>query len=144
MTGTRHRMRKALLQAVYAWLLETDAPDEVLDTALNEHAVQPDDREYAHRLLTEIIAHRAEADSLLARVLEHWSLDRLGQVEAAVCYLALHELRAGEIPTEVILDEAVRLGKEYAGEESAHFVNGLLDAAAGIVRPDAASLEESP
>lgn len=130
-----------MVEAVYAWLLETDSADEVLDAALDDHAVQPHDRAHAHTLLTQIIAHRDAADSLLERVLQHWSLERMGQVEVAVCYLGLHELRAGELPVEVILDEAVRLGKEYAGDESAAFINGLLDAAARMLRPGEAPPE---
>ena len=130
-------MRRALLQSVYAWLMESDAPEEVLDEALSFHEVESENRDYAHRLFQGIVANRAAADQVLAKLLEHWSLDRMGQVELAVCYLALHELQADPgVPVEVIIDEAVRLGKEYAGPESGHFVNGLLDAAVAIVRPE--------
>ncbi|MCU0610289.1 MAG: transcription antitermination factor NusB [Candidatus Eisenbacteria bacterium] len=130
-------MRKALLQAVYAWLMEGDNPEEVLNDGLDFHAVDPDDRTRARDVLICIMRDRSEADGVLDRVLENWSMDRMGQVELAVCYLALHELRAqSDLPVEVIIDEAVRLGKEYAGDESGHFVNGLLDAAARILRPE--------
>lgn len=136
-------MRKALVQAIYAWLMETDSPEEVLDHALTFHEVRPDDRERAHRLFVGVRAQRDTADSILARLLVHWSLDRLGQVERAVCHLALYELAAeGDVPAEVVIDEAVRLGKEYAGAEAAHFVNGLLDAAVSIVRPTASDQAE--
>ena len=44
-------------------------------------------------------------------------------------YLALVELLerdAGEVPVEVVLDEAVTLAKRYASEDAARLVNGIL------------------
>ncbi len=129
-------MRKALVQAIYAWLMETDAPEEVLDEVLAFHGVSPADRDHAHALFQGVVAHAEEADATLARLIEHWSLERVGMVERAVCHLALHELRHDpSLPVEVIVDEAVRLAKEYAGTESAHFVNGVLDTASRSLRP---------
>lgn len=134
-TGTRHRMRKALLQAVYAWLMETDDPEAVLDQALRSHRVDEENCSLAHDLFQGIMAHREATHGLLEQLLEHWTVERVGQVERAACHLALQELRAcPQTPVEVVIDEAVRLCKEYAGVESAHFVNGVLDSAARILR----------
>jgi N utilization substance protein B len=59
-----------------------------------------------------------------------WTADRLGAVERSILRLATWELRGGEIPTAVIIDEAVELAKRYAGAEAAPFVNGVLGAIA--------------
>ncbi|MBD0318406.1 MAG: N utilization substance protein B, partial [Thermoleophilia bacterium] len=60
-----------------------------------------------------------------------WPADRLGAFERNVLRVALVELDRGEVPIEVVLDEAVRLAKRYASEDAARLVNGIL---ARIVR----------
>jgi len=55
-----------------------------------------------------------------------WTADRLGAVERAILRLATWELRGGELPAAVVIDEAVELAKRYAGAEAAPFVNGVL------------------
>ena len=52
--------------------------------------------------------------------------DRLGAVERNVLRVALEELDEGEVPMEVVLDEAVTLAKRYASEDAARLVNGIL------------------
>ena len=54
----------------------------------------------------------------------------MGAVERAILRLATWELRGGELPAAVVIDEAVELAKRYAGAEAAPFVNGVLGAIA--------------
>jgi hypothetical protein len=46
-------------------------------------------------------------------------------------------------PTEVILDECIDLAKTYGGEDSASFVNGILDRLARQLRPSDPAAELS-
>jgi len=57
---------------------------------------------------------------------DDWTADRLGAVERNVLRVALEELDEGEVPMEVVLDEAVTLAKRYASEDAARLVNGIL------------------
>ena len=64
-----------------------------------------------------------------------WDLDRMAVVDRNVLRLALAELLAcPEVPTAVILNEAVELAKAYSTDESGRFVNGVLATLAGQVR----------
>lgn len=74
--------------------------------------------------------HHAEIDELLARHLKNWDLDRVAPLERAIMRVALYEIGyRDDIPTEVALDEAVGLAKEFCGEAAPSFVNGVLAAA---------------
>ena len=55
-----------------------------------------------------------------------WTADRLGAVERNVLRVAIEELDDGEVPAEVVLDEAVTLAKRYASDEAGRLVNGIL------------------
>jgi len=139
--GTRHKMRKALIQAIYAYFMDTDNPRHVLQEALKTFKVGDDDRERGEEMFSDIIHHHDSLTISLSGALEHWDLDRIGIVERAVIFLALYELQyKPDVPMEVAIDEAVRLAKEFAGDDSARFVNGIIDAISS--RLDASELQD--
>jgi len=48
-------------------------------------------------------------------------------VDRAILRLAIHEIRQGEAPLKVIINEAIELAKRFGTTESGRFVNGVLD-----------------
>ena len=71
-------------------------------------------------------AHAAELDARITAASDDWTADRLGAVERNVLRVALEELDEGEVPVEVVLDEAVTLAKRYASDDAGRLVNGIL------------------
>ena len=90
----------------------------------------PDERRLAGALVREVQAEGKSIDRDLEAVTANWRLERLGAIERSVLRLAAAELRQGETPPRVVLQEAVRLAERYGSEQSARFVNGVLDALA--------------
>jgi N utilization substance protein B len=81
---------------------------------------------YTERL-AQAVSERAESlDARITDASDDWTADRLGAVERNVLRVALEELDEGEVPVEVVLDEAVGLAKRYASEDAAKLVNGIL------------------
>lgn len=145
MPGTRHKMRKAATQAIYAWLLEGDSPDDVLADSLTRWQVDEDDAARGRSLLDSVLENHVLLEKLLSEALENWSVERVGSVELSIIYLIVQEMISfPDVPVEVLIDEAVRLAKEFAGDESAHFVNGILDALASSVRGEHTPTEPRP
>ena len=125
------RARARALQALYAWDLRDGEPlDRVATQVWDDLAIDPDERRFAGMLLRIVRADGAELDAMLADVTTNWRLERLGVIERAVLRLAAAELRQGETPPRVVLQEAVRLAERYGSAQSARFVNGVLDALA--------------
>jgi len=88
-------------------------------------------------------ADRDALDAALEPYLENWSLYRLGTVERAVLRLAAWELQnCAEIPSPIVVNEAVDLAKWFSESKSGRFVNGVLDRFAKNVR--AAQKQETP
>ena len=125
------RARARALQALYAWDLR-GAPDleRVATTIWDDLAIAPDERRLAGTLVREVMGHGHEIDRALADVTTNWRLERLGALERSVLRLAAAELRLGETPARVVLQESIRLAERYGSEQSARFVNGVLDALA--------------
>jgi len=79
------------------------------------------------RELADAVAERATVlDERITSASDDWTADRLGAVERNVLRVALEELDEGQVPVEVVLDEAVTLAKRYASEDAARLVNGIL------------------
>ncbi len=99
------------------------------------------DRDYFDALLTTVIDNVAALDEIIAqqaaRGLEH--LDAVGH---AILLLALAELKfRGDVPTKVVINEAVELAKRYGAAESYKFVNALLDRTAREMQRDPKAAE---
>lgn len=120
---------------------------------LADQCDRPEAAAFAHELIAATKARLAMVDTLLAEVAEHWDLDRVAAVERNLLRVATTELMLAETPDAVVLDEAVRLAKQFGGKDSGGFVNGLLDkvrqrlrapgpAASGPVSPP--SIPEAP
>jgi N utilization substance protein B len=82
--------------------------------------------EYTRELADAVAQHAAVLDARITSASDDWTADRLGAVERNVLRVALEELDEGEVPVEVVLDEAVTLAKRYASEDAARLVNGIL------------------
>lgn len=90
---------------------------------------------YAVVALHGVETHRDGIDVLIENHADGWSVDRLPAVDRAILRIAVWELtQQPEVPSAVVIDEAIELAKEYSTERSSGFVNGVLDAIAHTVR----------
>ncbi len=103
-------------------------------TVLRELEVAPDP--YAQRLVEGVSASEDEHDALIASFLRRdWRLDRIALLDRIVLRIASYELASEpEVPTAVIIDEAVELAKSYSSEQAPAFVNGVLRSIAAHAR----------
>ena len=69
---------------------------------------------YTRQLADAVTEHAAVLDARITDASDDWTADRLGAVERNVLRVALEELDEGEVPVEVVLDEAVTLAKRFA------------------------------
>jgi len=81
---------------------------------------------WARNVAEQVAARASELDERITAASEGWTADRLGAVERSALRVALHELRSGEVPAAVAINEAVAFAKRYASEDAARLVNGIL------------------
>jgi transcription antitermination protein NusB len=84
-------------------------------------------RTFAEKLFEGAAKDVAVLDALIVGHSDNWRFERMAAIDRAILRLSIHELRAGETPPKVVLNEAVDLAKKYSSEESGAFVNGILD-----------------
>jgi len=89
--------------------------------------------------------HQGAIDDLISRNAIDWSIERMPVVDRALLRMATFELGWREdVPTSVVISEAVELAKSYSTEESSGFVNGLLATISHQLRPGEDKLDAQP
>ena len=77
----------------------------------------------------------AFADEIIAENAIGWTLARMPVIDLIVLRIAIFELKSRpDVPTAVILNEAVELAKTFSTDESGRFVNGILSTISKKVR----------
>ncbi len=85
---------------------------------------------FTRELAAGVDEHRDELDAAIAAHAKGWALDRIAPLDRNIMRVALFEIgHRDDVPTEVAIDEAVELAKEYSGADAPGFVNGVLGAA---------------
>ena len=130
--GGRHEARERAVHLLY----ESRIKERSADATLADQVAAPDP--YSVDLVRGVHDHRAELDEVIARLARGWSIDRMPSIDLEVLRVACFELaHRPDVPTGVILSEAVELAGRYGTDDSSRFVNGVLSSAAAELRPDA-------
>lgn len=130
---TRHRARQAAVQMLYQWEVGQSDIEEVLRTFWTADLPGAEGategvKTFAEQLVRLTIENLQKIDPLIAETAEHWRLSRMAALDRLILRLAIGEFLHGETPRNVVINEALELAKTFSGEESAKFVNGILDA----------------
>jgi N utilization substance protein B len=89
---------------------------------------RPEVRHFAELLICGVAENLERIDQELNSYSTNWALDRMARVDLAILRLAAYELIFSlDVPHNVVLNEAIELGKRFGTEETPSFINGLLD-----------------
>jgi N utilization substance protein B len=134
-TQSRERARNLLIKALYQWQLAGHDESELLAQFAALAEFGRIDQAFFQDLLQKVIGDAQALDALIASLAVR-SLDQLDAVGRAVLLLALAELKfRPDVPTKVVINEAVNLAKRFGAAESFRFVNAVTDKAAAELRP---------
>jgi len=77
-------------------------------------------------LVVNVLKHKVKIDNAIKKAAPAWPINNLNRIDLTILRLAVYELGEKKAPPKVIIDEAVELAKEYGGESSSSFINGVL------------------
>jgi len=126
----RHRGREAALQLLYQWevgSLDHAGLNEAIEFYWSAHPAPEPRRRFAESLVAGTTTHVGKIDPFIEGNTDNWRLSRLAVVDRLIMRMAVYELVYSEIPAPVVIDEAIELARTYGGDQTAPFVNGVLD-----------------
>ena len=134
MPHDRRQARILAMQALCQWDVQHDHSDAALLDCLADLDASPQAATHAMRLVRAYWNDAKSVDERIAHAAEHWEFDRISAVDRNAMRVAVVELLLGTTPPAVVLDEAIEIAREFGGEESPLFVNGVLNSVLTTLR----------
>lgn len=128
--GLRRKSRELALQILFQEEFNPDLNEErSLALYRESFDTSPEVWEYTKVLVRGVREHKKELDSLIQSYSQHWKLDRMSLVDKNLLRISAFELKYldRDIPPKVVINEAIEIGKKYSAEDSASFLNAVLD-----------------
>ena len=103
------KSRARALQILYAWELQGSPPiPRVVSGLVRLTGPEPRILDRAEALAADVVADVRTLDAHAAGASENWRMSRIAVVERNILRLGIHELRRGEVPPKVAIDEAAQ------------------------------------
>ncbi|MEK7642626.1 MAG: transcription antitermination factor NusB [Patescibacteria group bacterium] len=131
--ANRHLARSIVLQTLYEWDfgdLKEDS-ETILARNIEEYAPGAKDDRFMKNLMAGVVSKKKDLDDIISKAAPEWPIDKISIMDRNILRLGLCELLFADreqVPPKVAINEAIELAKNYGGETSGKFINGVLGA----------------
>jgi N utilization substance protein B len=130
--SNRHLARTLAMQTLFAWDFNAEASDnlkEIIAENFANFAPNFDDNNYVENTVYGVINNIKEINAYIVKYATEWPLEQITIIDRNILRIGVYELLLDEsIPPRVAINEAIEIAKNYGGESSGKFVNGVLGA----------------
>jgi len=116
------------MQILFLWDTQDSADRALAEQIVIDGSDDPDIRRAAMDAAAGTWEQRKMIDERLERIAPQWPPRRQPGVDRNLIRLAVWEMTSTDTPPKVCIDEAIEMAKVFSTEQSAAFVNGVLDA----------------
>ncbi|MFM2125624.1 MAG: transcription antitermination factor NusB [Acidobacteriota bacterium] len=130
----RHKSRQRALQVLFLRDQRNGSIEDAISEFYNTLGTEEDDPqplpadEFMETLARGTSRKVQEIDERITAKASNWRIERMPAVDRNILRLAVYEMQSTPTPPAVVIDEALELAREFAGDESVSFINGVLDA----------------
>jgi transcription antitermination protein NusB len=128
--GRRHQARQLALKVLFE--LEGGQPaqaEEPLRYQLAEAGLarHPEVAAFARDLVMGVLSHEEALNREIRQASKNWELEQMAKMDRIILRIAIYEIAiARQVPMKAAINESIELAKEFSGEDSSRFVNGIL------------------
>lgn len=125
-------MRRQSREIALQILFQTEfAPQISFNEMLNLFEEKKDSAliKYADEIIRGVQINKEKIDKKIQEASRHWKIERMAGVDRNILRIAVFEIfyATDLIEHKIAINEAIEIAKIYGSQESASFVNGLLD-----------------
>ena len=130
--ASRHLARSIAMQSLYEWDFngKDDAKlDSIVEKNIKEFGPGLEEIDFINRLVKETLKNIAQIDKIIEKAAPEWPINQIAIVDRNILRIGLYELLFGnheEVPPKVAINESIEIAKNFGGETSGKFVNGVL------------------
>lgn len=130
---SRRMGRILAFQGLYSWEAGGMSKEDILelswaDSETGKDVVDLETATFARVLIAGAIENQAVIDGYIKKNLKGWEFDRVNKVSLSILRMSVYSLLfQKDIPSSIVIDEAVDISREYGQDDSYKFVNAVLD-----------------
>ena len=137
MAGKRRTSRVIALQSLFELDTVGHEPADCVSRIAKEASAAKEIAAYAHELVNGVIENQKRINKIIEETAPAWPLDQIAATDRNILRLAIYEIVIdNKVPMRAAINEAVELAKEYGGDNSPRFVNGVLGSVSALVTAD--------
>ncbi len=123
----RHLGRIVAMQTLYENdFREGSDLEEIKSRNIGEYSDKVDDK-FIIGIVDGVLKHKKKIDKIIQDSAPEWPIDQISIIDKNILRISIYELVISEdVPPKVSINEAVELGKQFGGENSSKFINGVL------------------
>jgi len=127
MSGKRRKARIAALQALFELDSVGHQPEQTIARQFGRFPPSTEVKEFAQELVTGVLTHKEQIVKTIENTAPAFPIDQLPVIDRNILRLAIYEvLIDNRVPMRAAINEAVELAKDFGGEKSPRFINGVL------------------
>jgi transcription antitermination protein NusB len=150
MASNRHLGRIIALQTLYEKDFRESAEDPtfdleaVLSRNMARYEATVDDKAFIKQLVKGVAEREDELDTILQPIAPEWPIAQIARMDRIILRMGLYELNfEKDVPSKVVINEAVELAKAFGNENSSKFINGVLGTALRKLQPESSDEREN-
>lgn len=120
------------MQSLYEWDFLGKKADDlkgITEKNIKEFGPGLEDVTFIWQLIAGVIKYLPKINKIIEKAAPEWPIDQITIIDRNVLRIGLYELLYGnkeEVPPKVAINEAIELAKNFGGESSGKFINGVL------------------
>jgi len=130
--SSRHLCRSIAMQSLYEWDFngkKKENLEKIVEKNIKEFGPGLEDATFVHQLVNGVVGSISKLDQIIEKAAPEWPIDQINIVDRNVLRIGLYEIlysKKEEVPPKVAINEAIELAKNFGGESSGKFINGVL------------------
>ncbi len=134
MAGRRHRARVLALKTLFELDAVGHPAEQTMARLVGDSRGGQEARAFAEELVQGVLDNRESIDATIRQNAPAWPIDQIAAIDRNILRLAIYEvLIDNKVPMRAAINEAVELAKEFGGETSPKFTNGVLGSISTLV-----------
>lgn len=138
--ATRHLCRTIVFQSLYEWDFYNQLADleKIIERNLGALGADIDEPEFIWKITEGVISHLKEIDEIIIKAAPEWPLNQISIVDRNILRIGIYELiyaDKNEVPHKVAINEAIEVAKNFGGNNSSKFINGVLGSIYNEIKP---------
>jgi N utilization substance protein B len=126
-TGKRRRARIVALQALFELDTVGHSPEQTIAREVERLPAAEGVNKFALELMNGVLDNKMAIDKTIGDTAPAFPLEQMAAIDRNILRLAIYELLIdNRVPMRAAINEAVELAKEFGGENSPRFINGVL------------------